>query len=330
MGNAESEIRNPKSGIRSPQEGKVFAIKRFALHDGPGIRTTVFLKGCPLHCLWCHNPEGLSYERQLAFYPHLCAACDKCYQACPSGALRKRSSPIQDYEKEKCVVCGKCAEACPANAIELIGQDLSPDQVIAEVERDRKFYDISGGGMTVSGGEPLAQPEFTAELLSRGKGTGIHTILDTCGLAPFEILGKCLEFTDHVYFDLKVVDDEKHRRLTGVSNRLILDNLMKLGDSGKPLTIRIPLVKGLNDTPEDTSSFIDLIASLPAVTNLHRIEIIPYHRIGEGKYESIGLDYELKSQEIHSQDDLCSIVSLFEAGGLTVYCSKLLPPSLGG
>ena len=333
MAIAESETRKKviaQSAIRNPDEGRLFAIKRFALHDGPGIRTTVFMKGCPLRCIWCHNPEGLRHEPQLAFYPHLCIACDKCYQACPSGALRKRSSPIEDYEKEKCVLCGKCVEACPARAIELIGRDLSPDEVIMEIERDKHFYDTSGGGMTVSGGEPLSQADFTAELLSRCSGLGIPTILDTCGVAPFDDLDKCLEFTDHVYFDVKVVDDEKHKRLTGSSNRLILENLRRLGDSGKPLTIRIPLVKGLNDSPEDVSSFIDLIESLPPPTNLCRIEIIPYHKTGESKYRSIGLEYELKSQEIHSQEDLESIVALFKARGLTVYCSQLLPPSLGG
>ena len=311
-------------------EGRVFAIKRFALHDGPGIRTTVFVKGCPLRCIWCHNPEGLIHERQLAFYPHLCIACDKCYQVCLSGALRKKRSPIEDYEREKCLLCGSCAEGCPAGAVEVIGRDLPPDEVVSVVERDRHFYDTSGGGMTVSGGEPLAQADFTLELLARAKAIGIHTILDTCGRAPFERLVKCLEFTDHVYYDLKVVDDEKHRRLTGSSNRVILENVKRLGAWGKPLTIRIPMVKGLNDSHEDISSFVSLIASLPSSTDLRRIEIIPYHRIGEGKYRSIGLDYELKSQDIHSQEELRSIVGLFEARGLTVYCSQLVPPSLGG
>jgi pyruvate formate lyase activating enzyme len=305
--------------------------------------------------VWCHNPEGLRYERQLAFYPHLCVACEKCYEVCSSGALPekpKKSSdrmngihkarpiplssqektgrcPIQDYEKEKCVLCGTCADVCPAAAIELIGRDLSPEEVIKEVGRDRQFYENSGGGMTVSGGEPLAQADFTAELLSRARATGIHTVLDTSGFAPFDDFEKCLPFTDHVYYDLKIVDDPKHERLTGSSNRLILDNLKKLGASGKPLTIRIPLIKGLNDSPEDISDFARVVASLSPSADIRRIEIIPYHRIGEGKYKSIGLEYELKSQEIHSKPELQSIIELFEAKGLTVYCSQLLPPSLG-
>jgi pyruvate formate lyase activating enzyme len=310
-------------------EGRLFAIKRFALHDGPGIRTTVFLKGCPLHCPWCHNPEGVSFERQLAFYPHLCIACDKCYDACPTEALRKRRSPMEDYDNGKCSLCGQCVEACPAAAIEMIGQDASADEIMRVVERDRAFYENSGGGMTVSGGEPLAQPDFTAELLSRAKALGIHTVLDTCGLAPYEVLDKCLQFTDHVYYDIKVVDDERHRRWTGTSNRLILDNLRTLGVSGKPLTLRIPLVKGLNDSPEDISGLSDLVVCLPVLTNLHRVEIIPYHRIGEGKYKSLGLDHKLKSREVHSEDELRSLLCSFRERGLSVYCSQLVPPSLG-
>jgi pyruvate formate lyase activating enzyme len=311
-------------------EGRLFAIKRFALHDGPGIRTTVFLKGCPLRCLWCHNPEGLSYKRELAFYPHLCIACDGCYAACVSGALTKETSPIEDYNKDECTLCGRCAEACPAGAIEMIGRDAGADEVVAEVARDKEFYDRSGGGMTVSGGEPLAQPDFTAELLSKAKALGIHTVLDTCGLAPYEVLDTCLEFTDHLYFDIKVVDDEKHCRLIGISNGLILENLRRAGASRKPLTLRIPLVKGLNDSPEDISGLTDLIACLPVLADLHRVEIIPYHRIGEGKYKSLGLEYELKSQELHSDDELRSLVRSFQERGLSVYCSQLVPPSLGG
>jgi len=310
-------------------EGRVFAIKRFALHDGPGIRTTVFLKGCPLRCIWCHNPEGLSHERQLAFYRHLCVGCGKCYEVCPSGALRKKNSPIEDYDEEKCILCGKCAEACPANAIELVGQDLSVEEVLREVERDRHFYETSGGGTTVSGGEPVAQPDFTKEFLSAARAIGIHTVLDTCGFAPAESFEKCLELSDHVYYDVKVVDDRKHRRFTGSSNELILENLARVSVSGKPLTIRIPLVKGLNDYEDDISLFGDLIASLPGFTDLRRIEIIPYHKIGEGKYGSLRLEYNLKSQEIHSQEELRSIVGQFASRGLTVYCSRLLPPSLG-
>ncbi len=309
--------------------GRLFAIKRFALHDGPGIRTTVFLKGCPLRCLWCHNPEGLSKERELAFYPHLCIACGKCYEACPSGALRKKSTPMEDYEEEKCLLCGKCAESCPAGAIELIGRDMSPEEVVREVERDRRFYETSGGGMTVSGGEPLAQVDFTVELLSRATAVGIHTILDTSGFAPPSEFEKCLEFADHVYYDLKVMDEDKHRRLTGASNRLIFDNLRTVGLSGKPLTIRIPLVRGLNDSQEDILALGQLIEHLPAATNLRRIEILPYHRIGEGKYNSVRLEYKLKAQEVHSEEELKAVVSLFEKNGLTVYCSRLDPPSLG-
>jgi len=311
-------------------QGRIFAIKRFALHDGPGIRTTVFLKGCPLRCLWCHNPEGLRHEPQLAFYPHLCIGCHACYRACPSGALVERKSPIENYDEAKCVLCGKCSEACPAGAIELVGHDVSPDEVIHKVERDRRFYETSGGGMTVSGGEPLAQADFTYELLSTAKSLGIHTILDTSGYVETQRLDRFLEWTDHVYYDLKVVDDEKHRQLVGSSNRVILENFRRIGASGKELTIRVPMVRGLNDSAQDISALIELIASLPAMTNLQRIELLPYHKIGEGKYQSLRYVRRLEKQQVHSQEELESIVGMFKAGGLVAYCSQLDPPSLGG
>lgn len=321
-------------GISS--KGTIFAIKRFALHDGPGIRTTVFLKGCPLRCLWCHNPEGLSPDPQLAFYPHLCIGCGQCYEVCPSGAIRKESSPIanssprtgENHNREKCTFCGKCAEVCPAGAIELIGIELSADDVIERVLRDGRFYETSGGGLTVSGGEPLAQPDFAVELLAKAHALGIHTVLDTSGFARAEDLDRCLEHTDHVYYDLKIADERRHRNFTGLSNRLILDNLRRVGASGILLTIRIPLVKGLNDSPEDIRAFADFIASLPSLTNLQRVEIIPYHRIGEGKYRSVGLDYPLKSQPVHTRGEVSALMESFARAGLTVYCSSLTPPAM--
>ena len=317
--------------------GIIFAIKRFALHDGPGIRTTVFLKGCPLRCLWCHNPEGLSPDPQLAFYPHLCIGCGKCYEVCHSDALGKERSPIansrpkagENYDREKCTLCGKCAEICPAGAIELMCTELSADRVIARVLRDRQFYATSGGGLTLSGGEPLAQPDFAAEVLAKARAQGIHTVLDTSGFGRAEDLDRCLEHTDHVYYDLKIVDDRRHRDFVGLPNHIILENLRRVSESGKALTVRIPLVKGFNDSPEDIGAFADFIACLPSLTNLQRVEIIPYHRIGEGKYRSVGLEYPLKSQPVHTREEVSGLVESFARAGLTVYCSSLAPPNMG-
>ena len=308
--------------------GTIFAIKRFALHDGPGIRTTVFFKGCPLRCLWCHNPEGLSPNPQLVFYPHLCIACGKCYEVCRSGAIRKQRSPIDDYDRQKCTLCGACAEVCPAGAIEVIGREFSADEVMHEVLRDVRFYETSGGGLTLSGGEPLAQADFALELLAKARSLGIHTVLDTSGFGRAEDLDRCLEFTDHAYYDLKIVDDRRHRDFTGLSNRIILENLRRVGESGTALTIRIPLIKDLNDSPEDIRAFANLIASLPSLTNLQRVEIIPYHRIGEGKYRGVGLDYPLKSQPVHTREEVSELVDTFSRAGVTVYCSSLTPPNM--
>ena len=235
--------------------GIVTDFKRFAVHDGDGIRTTVFLKGCPLRCVWCHNPESISPKPELAFYAEKCTGCGECMRVCPNGAhiFEAADTPdsyIHKLDRTKCAACGKCAEVCVSGALKLCGRRMSVDEVMKIVAEDRIFYETSGGGMTLSGGEPTLQPEFALALLRAAKADGISTALDTCGFAKREVYESLLPYTDIFLYDIKHITDEGHIRCTGRSNRLILENLRFLSDAGAKIEIRIPLVPGYNDDAE--------------------------------------------------------------------------------
>lgn len=265
--------------------GLIFDIKRFAIHDGPGIRTTVFLKGCPLRCDWCHNPESQSARPVLAQFKRNCIGCGKCLEACPQQALTRGEEGIE-IDRTLCQACGSCAAVCYAEALVLRGQVMTVAEVMAEVEKDRPFYENSGGGMTLSGGEPLAQPEFSLALLQAAKAAGLHTCLDTCGYAPWATLEQMLPFVDVVLYDLKGVDPALHRRRTGRPNHLILQNLRSLTQDGVQVMVRSPLVPDLNDNEE---AMRDLAAFVLDLKHVPPLEILPYHQLGEGKYEAIGM-----------------------------------------
>ncbi len=254
------------------QTGLVFDIMRFALHDGPGIRTTVFLKGCPLHCDWCHNPESQSPGPCLLFFEERCRGCGECASVCPHGLT-------------ECEACGLCAETCVAEARRLAGRPMSVAEVLAEIERVQVFYDESGGGMTLSGGEPLTQPLFAEALLAACRARRIHAALDTSGLAPAETLLRVAAQADLVLYDVKLVDDALHRRHTGASNRPILDNLRALAETGRPVVVRYPLIPGVNDGDAPLSDLAGLLVSL----GLRRLDLLPYHSNGIDKYRRLGL-----------------------------------------
>jgi pyruvate formate lyase activating enzyme len=278
--NRNSKIQNPKSKI----EGWVFNIQRFSLHDGPGIRTTVFLKGCPLRCPWCHNPEGLESRPQIRLAPALCARCGRCVAVCARGG-HEVTPEGHELRLEDCARCGECVEVCPAGALEMVGSRMTAAEVMEVVRRDIPFYETSGGGMTLSGGEPLAQFAFAGELLRRAKAEGLRTAIETSAFAPWERLAALAPLLDLWLVDLKHTDDARHRELTGVSNERILSNIRRMADAGWPLLLRVPWIPQRNAEPAFLDGLLSFLSSLPAAPP---VELMLYHRLGSGKWNALG------------------------------------------
>lgn len=264
--------------------GTIFDIKHYAIHDGPGIRTTVFLKGCSLSCPWCHNPESQKPLPELLFWEERCTQCGACIDVCPEGAISLTDGLIVT-DRTHCSICDTCVSACPSRAREIVGRTVSVGDVIREVEKDVLFYDESDGGVTLSGGEPLFQPEFSQALLRECKARGIHTALDTCGDATEKVLLAIAENTDLFLYDLKLVDPEAHKRHTGISNNRILTNLRRLDERGERIWIRIPLIPGINDNPDTIDQLGAFITTLNSV---EIVQLLPYHRAGIQKLKRLG------------------------------------------
>ena len=277
----------------SDPSGTIFDIKRFAVHDGPGIRTTVFFKGCPLRCLWCHNPESIKIQRQIVFFENKCIGCGECFKRCPNGAV-EATPEGRKYHRDKCTLCGTCVEYCYAEATVMQGKIVSVEEVIEEVKKDIPFYENSGGGVTLSGGEPTMQSEFCIAILRESQKACMHTTLDTSGYVKWETLSRILEYVDLVLYDLKHMDPAKHKEYTGLSNELILSNLRKLDELDIPIEIRMPMIPGLNDSADDLSAASQFLSEMK---NIQRVKLLPYHRLGEGKYERLDMEYELKGIE---------------------------------
>lgn len=264
--------------------GEIISFKRFEIHDGDGIRTTLFLKGCPLHCRWCHNPESLSRTPVLAYYENSCQVCGRCSKACSADAHTITSDGRHTLDRSRCAHCGACEAACPHNALVLYGKKADVDEVCQKLLQDKPFYDKSGGGVTISGGEPLLQPEFCRALLAKLKQSGINTAIDTCGFVPKEAFDAVLPYTDTFLYDVKAIDEQAHIRATGRSNRIILDNLRYIDQFQKRIEVRIPFVPGFND--HETEAIATLLAELKS---LKCVKLLPYHDFAEDKYSALGM-----------------------------------------
>jgi pyruvate formate lyase activating enzyme len=294
-------------------EGKVLRIERFAIHDGPGIRTTVFLKGCPLRCTWCHSPESQLLQPEFMPQPERCVRCGACTAACPHHAVEP-AADRGSVAPDACTNCGACSQACPTGARELVGRSMSVDALMAEIERDRIFYDESGGGVTFSGGEPLMQPAFVQEMAAMCRASAVHVAIDTCGHVDTMALLDVASDTDLFLFDLKMMDDARHRAFTGASNVRILENLERLATVHGNIRVRFPLIPGVNDDEENVREVGAFLASL----RLLRIDVLPYHRAGIAKYERLQRPYQLPDTRPPAAEHVMRAVRLLESCGLIV------------
>ncbi len=296
--------------------GMLFDIKHYAVHDGPGIRTTLFFKGCPLRCWWCHNPEGISPEKELIVKPKRCLEeCRLCLSSCPENALSKPEGKTIQVDRKKCRAQARCAEICPTGALEMVGKTMTVTEVMQEVNQDRIFYERSGGGVTFSGGEPLQQPEFLDALLTACKKIDLHTVVDTSGHAPFALLERIRDRVDLFFYDLKHMDPGKHREMTGVSNSVILDNLRRLADTDSRVHIRIPLVTGVNDDDAHVRQVAAFLTELPGIQD---ISLLPYHSMGSQKYSNLNLPYLRSDAKPPTEGAVAVIKAVLQQHGFRV------------
>jgi pyruvate formate lyase activating enzyme len=294
------------------QSGLIFNIQRYCVQDGPGIRTTVFLKGCPLRCWWCHNPESQPTEPEIVLLEARCTHCGECRTACPKGG---GDGHWQTAFAEQCTRCGACVTACPSHARQMIGRRMTVDEVLAEVLKDRIFYEDSGGGATFSGGEPLYQPHFLRGLLEACRSRGIHTALDTSGYAPEADVLSVAPLVDLFLYDVKIIDDARHREYTGVSNRTIIENLKALGRVHQNIWIRMPVIPGFNDNAEQLEAAAQLAAAVPGVRQL---SLLSYHRLGAHKWAVLGQTRELPTIAPPSAEAIQRIAGDLRKAGVNV------------
>ncbi len=295
------------------ESGLIFDIKRYSINDGPGIRVTVFFKGCNLNCAWCHNPESISHRVQKLYSENRCIGCSTCVEYCPENACYLTPNGIVT-DPDKCTVCGKCAEVCPTTASEISGRIETTENILKIIQKETVFMDSSEGGVTFSGGEPLLQPKFLFELLDECGRKGIHRAVDTAGLVKTELIMEAAEKTDLFLYDLKMMDSGLHKKWTGVDNEIILKNLKLLSEKGSEINIRIPLIAGVNDDGkniEETASFVKSLAGRPK-----KINILPYHNIAQQKYKKLGKEFNSQNLEEPNKENIRNIVSFFNSCGI--------------
>lgn len=306
------------------RKATIFNIQKYNVYDGPGIRTMIFFKGCPLRCKWCANPEGLSRNIQVMFKQDVCVDCGRCVNVCAQG-IHKFSKETLHHVVDRsvqCIGCRKCAEVCPTRAIEIMGEVKSISQLLQIIQEDRMFYDNSGGGVTLGGGEVTAQPEAALSLLQACKREGIHTAIETCGYVRRETLLQIAEFVDIFLFDIKQIDAVKHSKWTGVYNERILDNLELLLQNRHHVKVRMPLLKNINDAPEDIEGVAQFLLPYKDYKNFEGIDLLPYHKMGVAKYRQLDMEYFFDEAPSLSDGDLARIEAQLKQYGFQVRTIK--------
>ncbi len=310
--------------------GYVCNIQRFSVHDGPGIRTTVFLKGCTLRCFWCHNPESIRPKPEIQFFPNRCIGCGACVEVCPEGAQTFDANGARLFDHAKCVACGKCVDVCYAEALVFSGKAMTAEAVVDEILLDRAFYANSGGGVTLSGGEPALQVDFSREILERCRAAGLHTAIETAANVPWDSLAALLPLTDLVMMDLKHMDSAKHHAAVGAPNALLLANARHLVESGKPIIFRIPVIPTVNDTPEEVAAMAAFVRELRDLRAAHHngspgdpapitLELLPFHRMAGDKYNSLGWDYRAATLTPPAKEHIALLADAAQAQGIPVH-----------
>ena len=309
---AEHDSVTPAPADEGDIKGTVFNIQRYSIQDGPGIRTTVFLKGCPLRCAWCSNPESQNAKPEVAHRDSLCIRCGRCTDVCPQKAISTDENGIF-IDRQLCKSCARCVDACPQGALKMYGVTMTSAEVFQQVRKDAEFYRGSGGGVTVSGGEPLFQPDFVAALLKLCRDNGIETCIETCGLAKTDALNKVLPYLSQVLFDIKLADSNDHLKWTQAPNEAIVRNLRIVAASGIPLIIRIPLIPGINDTEDELRKIAEIISE--NVKKPVKVNLLPYHKFGMGKYQMLDREYQLGELDTQTKDQLQEAKQLIESYG---------------